>query len=87
MEVDVFMQLIDYPYKDTKKYFTSTIFSSASLYRTHVNNVYLCTIRRIKRHNHRIFAQWNREGLMSDKWKMHRLASTGKLVSIRKTGN
>lgn len=31
--------------------------------------------------------QWNGEGLMSDKWKMHRLASTGKLVSIRKTGN
>lgn len=31
--------------------------------------------------------QWNGEGLMSDKWKMHRLASTGKLASIRKTGN
>lgn len=31
--------------------------------------------------------QWTGDGLMSDKWKMHRLASTGKLVSIKKTGN
>lgn len=31
--------------------------------------------------------QWTGDGLMSDKWKMHRLTSTGKLVSIKKTGN
>lgn len=31
--------------------------------------------------------QWTGDGLMYDKWKMHRLTSTGKLVSIKKTGN
>lgn len=31
--------------------------------------------------------QWTGDGLMSDKWKMHRLTSTSKLVSIKKTSN